>query len=569
MLPWDIYWNEWLQGNHKKAVELFFNHLNDGDFSNYEGGQAQKDADLADDLEILLDKPEIVYPIIEQELNKIDLSDHRIFTFFSAIRDDLLHKPNNFSFVKNILLTNLKKSGGNKSILLLSAILITIDKFSEKERLDIIRNLVEGIKNDYLHIGKSLIIATHYLLLKDYKKFVLNLKKAYTISMAITTYFDEAYFEAFLYFCLNLFCNFKNTFSDFKDLENLRGKFSDYYIKVSPYKLIDTKTFIKISNNLIYLFDSLNDFIHKPSFVSDIKYGPGYEKNLSELEELYKEQIEMKLFDRRVNATHHNEEVFERTITTYKDSLNFFISYKNLSLKYQDIMKYLPSIEIEQIPQMISEINNLTDNFYFPPARFLAKILKDLLINKINSSIKAREVLGEFIKEKNQIISILGPFNEEEDWKETSENYKKISLWLTSKNENFVPQFIPAQFQGELNPTLFDIFVNMSKFIICYYKPSKSAGHVDEISRLLERRVIPPTILISKCEFPTTTQMTGIKQNIKMKIFCFKDDKIKFKCSYYKKCLFGQDCKREKLPVSNIEAALEKAYKWIIKIEEK
>ena len=50
------------------------------------------------------------------------------------------------------------------------------------------------------------------------------------------------------------------------------------------------------------------------------------------------------------------------------------------------------------------------------------------------------------------------------------------------------------------------------------------SGHIDEIARILERRNAPPIILISNCEFPTTTQVDGIAANKFIELFCFNEN---------------------------------------------
>jgi len=566
----DLYWNKWYEGDYTKAIELFFDHLNDDDVTDYDGGQPEKDANLVKDLEILLDRPREIYPRIREELKNIDRRDHRRYTYFTAIREDLWYKPNHFRYAKKIINSNLNTEEGFTG--LLSAILISFDKFTLKEQEKIIKRFNKRRKRDYNSIGINIIKAIFNLQQSNFGKFKKFLQMACDtcekIPNVVYTH-DHGYFEIYIYYLLEFFSNFERIFPKFKELDRIKERFFNHFNNQNSFfRMITPEAFSKYYSLLTYFFNTFIDYIHVPAFLSDFKLPKELINKFKELMDFFNDEIESKLFDHRVRSSRKNKEIFEDSITAFKDTYDFLYIYSKLAIEYQRIMNYEEEINEDELGEFIKNLELIIENFYFTPARIISRIMKNMLTEKINSAHEARRVLKQFIEGKKKIISILGPFNNNDvNWEKNKEYFQKISLWISSKNENFVPQFIPAQFQGIFNPTLFDIFVNMSKFIICLYIPSTSSGHVDEIARLLERREIPPTILLSNCEFPTTTQITGIQETNKMKVFCFNENSSSITdCPYYKKCVFTKECRKEKLPTSNIERTLDKAFNWTRKI---
>ena len=91
-------WEEWYDGNYEEAINIFFKDLNDDNASDYDGGLNEKFATLADSLEILMDKPKLVYPKIEDLLSKLEPTDEKRWVLLTGIREDLWIKPNHFIY---------------------------------------------------------------------------------------------------------------------------------------------------------------------------------------------------------------------------------------------------------------------------------------------------------------------------------------------------------------------------------------------------------------------------------------------------------------------------------------
>ncbi|MHA1674336.1 MAG: hypothetical protein ACTSYI_12005 [Promethearchaeota archaeon] len=107
----------------------------------------------------------------------------------------------------------------------------------------------------------------------------------------------------------------------------------------------------------------------------------------------------------------------------------------------------------------------------------------------------------------------------------------------------------------------------MSELIICDYNSGHSAGHVDEIAKLINSRNIPPVILLSSCHFPTTTQVQAIMEKTKMNIFCYALDG---KCTYKdsKKCPLHENCTENDFPKRSLELALIEGMDWVESLKE-
>jgi len=504
-------------------------------------------------------------------LNELSKDDNIRFTIFAGIIDALKNNPTLYyhhkDIIHEILFSNLDTKIGIES--LIQVVIHYFENFNTIEKQKIVKSLksnpiIKKGTDPVLNMGLSLLkFLNSFIAKENLEKIKITLRREVNLIDSSKIFIDATDIRPLFYCIFNILSGLRNFIFEFRGFETILKIFEKKYPNRDFLGLFFTHKFWEEYLELnLHLMNNIFNLLYNPVFLSPNASIENIQESL--------DQINIKLRDFILH--HHNDNLylFLREKTSFVDLL------KEIPLKTMNILQYFANYAmlLKRLfnfdnPFGDSEKNNLSDYnnrieaniqyIYFIPIRIAYKHLYDLMKERQESYLKIREILDTIIDERRRIVTILGPFSDKDPKSNVNEKFTSISVWLANLPEQYKPVFIPWQYQGITNNILFDLYIQMSSFMICLYIPSRSAGHVDEIARILERRNAPPIILISNCEFPTTTQVDGIATNNYVEIFCFNDSG----CSYKEKCFFKERCKDEGFPKATLEEALEAAIEWI------
>jgi len=564
----------WYSNDYDNAFREYKEFLSDDKCLDGASCIEEKLADSIFYLEHLLEAHPVLFMEINTWLNELSKDNNIRFTIFAGILEALKTNPSLYyhqkESINEIIFSNLDTMIGIEN--LIQVIIHYFDVFNTIEKREIVNNLgnnpiLKERTDPVLNIGYSLLkFLNSFIAKEDLDEIKATLVREVDLIDSSKIYIDATDIRPLFFCILNILSGLRNFVYDFRDFENILKLFENKYPNRDFLGLFFTHKFWDEYLELnLHLLENIFNILYNPVFLSP-------NVNIENIQESL-DQMNTKLRD--FILLHHNDNLYR--LLRKRDS--FVDLLKEIPLKTMNILQDFANyaILLKKLcnfddPFEDSEKNDLLDynkrieasiNYiYFIPIRITYKKLYDLMKERQESYLKIREILDSILNERKRIVTILGPFSDKDPKSKINEKFTSIAIWLANLPEKYKPVFIPWQYQGITNAILFDLYIQMSNFIICLYIPSKSAGHVDEIARILERRNAPPIILITNCEFPTITQVDGIAKNKFVEIFCFNDSG----CSYKGKCFFKDRCKDEGFPKATLEKALETAMEWIKKL---
>lgn len=533
-------WQEWMHGDKNAVIEEFIDHLLDPktyrDIYSEDDiiyNSAEEEADMVDDIRYLCAVPEITYPAMEQVLGQMVNTQKGRWSIFAGIQSDLEIRPQHFKYAKTILLSNLTTQEGFSEFLF--CLLEVFDFFSAKERARLLKQL-KNRKNPLIDLLSALneIIAGH-----GYRKIDLG---ELLVKMKPLLVFDvkDIYGKMEIFF--SLLSDLSQVIPSFQGFRQAGGTTTNIYHSIFQQAIFlqQYPPFKKVCLEDAPLIQSLKD-----QLISTYRYH----------------------FDDEISRNILSDPNREHDASLPLEScLSFFSKFLEISRSFRDVLNFSSSLKSDYFHNLHKNMRQLkesTQYMYYLPVRIAAKKILEMFSEQLDAAEKTYSTLKIYMESKRDTISIIGPFGTEGE--RTMNLYMRISSKL--RLLGYQPRFIPGNYNGIVNAILFDIFVNMSAGIICLYKPSKSGGHIDEVARLLERRISPPVALISPCRFPTTTQVEGILRSKHISVFCFKEGSSGLlNCPKKQVCVFKKRCKAQKYPVDSLEKALSRATTWIEKM---
>jgi hypothetical protein len=554
-ISWDD-WGPWLNGNYDKTIDSFFSHIIDEDtyedkwYGESEGyNSAEEMANMADNLELLLFLPKRVYTRIKEEMPQITKGR---WCVFSAIQQDLDKHPNHFDSAKDIILENLEATEGSDALDL--CVLETFDLFSLEEQELIIDKLSRRgspftdlfrILNDILNsrsVDAVLLVTALEKLRETLRLDITNVKQKMNMIMKIFAVFSSMMPE---------FRGFSEKDAQIENSDD-RGPIEEFVAeKELPIPLYQS------------LFQKMISLLNYPPFTLYSIPADDFKSLLEHLAYVYRQ----KMYNPRSDQVLRDPEIFEDISTSLSSTQLFFEHFQVLCAYLRRMLNFEDALSTDVKTKIHEEVEIIeaSINFIFKmPVRMASRVLMRAFQAQLTAAEGTYDTLQSYMISRTNMISIIGPFANESD--DTMKDYEKIASQL--RLEGFQPCYIPGKFSGAANSVLFDIFVNMSKCIVCYYKASNSSGHVDEMSRLLDRRDCPPVILLSPCEFPTTTQIEGIRRRSDMNIFCFKKDSSGIDdCPHGDICAFRDRCQSEGHLKQSVDDALNQGIEWLKQLE--
>lgn len=564
----------WYINDYDNAFKEYKEFLSDDKLLDGASCIEEKLADSIFYLDHLLEAHPVLFMEINAWLNELSKDNNIRFTIFAGIIEALKTNPSLYyhqkEIINDIIFSNLDTKIGIES--LIQVIIHYFDDFDTREKQKIVKSLennpiLKKGTDPVLNIGLSLLkFLDSFIAKEDLDKIKATLGREVNLIEAPKIYIDATDIRPLFYCIFNILTGLKNFIFDFRGFENILKLFEKKYPNRDFLGLFFTHKFWDEYLELnLHLMKNIFNILYNPVFLSPNVSIENIQESL--------DQINTKLRDFVLH--HHNDNLYRflrkkgsfvdllkeiplKTMNILQDFANYAILLKklfNFDDPFEDSEK---NVLLEYNKRIEANINYI----YFIPIRIAYKHLYDLMKERQESYLKIREILDSILNERKRIVTILGPFSDKDPKSNVNEKFTSIAIWLANLPKQYKPVFIPWQYQGITNAILFDLYVQMSNFIICLYIPSKSAGHIDEVARILERRNAPPIVLISNCEFPTTTQVDGIIKSKFVEIFCFNDSG----CSYKEKCFFKNRCKDEGFPKATLEKALEAAMEWIEKL---